>query len=941
MAKLRAFLFDQSSPWLFTVRDIRHRYTLWKSAGVLRDLHSEDMSALICLLGTLSTSELRKPHASSHAHPRAFHMSKAASAPYWQFIERIGQDKRWLRYPLLPSDHYWLMRAALARVSEFMQTDPHEAGRRLAKARRHYNAMRETRPEIHHPYLRALLLFPTSDSLEELVACFVRILELGSHCDTNITETFSLAILQLQTGTLTTSRESVLRVLSLNLSRTEGIQRPSASSDTRAQIDSSLDIHNLVMALDEAAFGIVGADKSSGVPMDESVADWGIIVAKRVFVVSGAEDTTTGLRWNCLLLLALARTRSTSGAGQAVDMAKDPVQQAAVIEWQTICVLAALDSLLHSPGFVAESDSLHGLSQVVRRSWTDWTTVDHSMAPPRSDLVTRIICTSFLKLAGLLKDRALVEACRAFCVQAELWIDRESQPDTAAGLQALATEQLYASLVCGNFFERALVDLMVNTNRLGILRGAVDVSIERYSRVDPEQAQELIALASNRGVVPTDKVVAAVGVALAERGVSNYFDRYMNNPNLPQELRAGVASAHLRMYIRYGRRFIDPSEIAAVVEELSLNGAELGESSRLLVWLRSSLLVLIRHQHAPKVVEVVECIAELYPAIFSEVFYTRLLRTLLYHRQFRLAQRIFMHCLPRYPERGHIWTSLVLFRFVRAGAKHLATGLSKDFRVTRHPSFMKIYRAVHTRKRIVDFVKMSSHSSPAGITANDHAWRYTINMLVRSGRFQTAKQFFREVFERATPHVRTSLGNNILHGYLLKRRSSNRQRLRQVVDTYRAFREEYGFVPDHVTVNVLLKAHLRSMTEIDGPRARQLFDQLVRMGYPANTDITPRHTSASSDETSVPAVDLPPFGAPQVPVRSVIVGQLEIPRVEDPLLYKRHVRPLYKMFVKAFYERRDVVAARKVVGILKVLESRGWRSSRSIENRVETRSGRG
>ncbi len=122
MAKLRAFLFDQSAPWLFTVRDIRHRYTLWKSAGVLRDLRSEDLSALICLLGTSSASETRKPHASPHTHPRAFHMPKSASAPYWQFIERIGQDKRWLRYPLLPSDHYWLMRAALARVSEFMQT---------------------------------------------------------------------------------------------------------------------------------------------------------------------------------------------------------------------------------------------------------------------------------------------------------------------------------------------------------------------------------------------------------------------------------------------------------------------------------------------------------------------------------------------------------------------------------------------------------------------------------------------------------------------------------------------------------------------------------------------------------------------------------------------------------------------------------------------------
>ena len=117
MAKLRVFLSDELVVQPMTVRDIRHRYILWKSTGVLEDLRSDDMSNLIRLLGTLSTSESGRPHDSPHVHPRAFNMAQSTFVPHWDLIERIGQDKRWLRYPLLPSDHYWLMRAALARFS--------------------------------------------------------------------------------------------------------------------------------------------------------------------------------------------------------------------------------------------------------------------------------------------------------------------------------------------------------------------------------------------------------------------------------------------------------------------------------------------------------------------------------------------------------------------------------------------------------------------------------------------------------------------------------------------------------------------------------------------------------------------------------------------------------------------------------------------------------
>ena len=137
-------------------------------------------------------------------------------------------------------------------------------------------------------------------------------------------------------------------------------------------------------------------------------------------------------------------------------------------------------------------------------------------------------------------------------------------------------------------------------------------------------------------------------------------------------------------------------------------------------------------------------------------------------------------------------------------------------------------------------------------------------------------------------------------------------------------RRHYGFVPDHVTVNILMKAYLRTRTEVDATRARELFDVLVRRGYPGGAASPGGMQSAHT-----------PFGTNAATIDSVL-ATLDIPNIEAPLLYKRHVLPLYKMFVKVFYLRGDVAAARRVVGILKALEVNGWTDRRQAAT-TETR----
>ncbi len=124
MAKLRTFLSEERDvPNSYTIRDIRHRYVLWKSDGVLHNFGPTDMSSLIRLLGTLSILPSTKPLGLFHSHSRAFHMPPSAFVPHWRFLATVFRDKRYaLRYPLLPSDRYWMMRAHLAGFFERVES---------------------------------------------------------------------------------------------------------------------------------------------------------------------------------------------------------------------------------------------------------------------------------------------------------------------------------------------------------------------------------------------------------------------------------------------------------------------------------------------------------------------------------------------------------------------------------------------------------------------------------------------------------------------------------------------------------------------------------------------------------------------------------------------------------------------------------------------------
>jgi len=106
------------------------------------------------------------------------------------------------------------------------------------------------------------------------------------------------------------------------------------------------------------------------------------------------------------------------------------------------------------------------------------------------------------------------------------------------------------------------------------------------------------------------------------------------------------------------------------------------------------------------------------------------------------------------------------------------------------------------------------------------------------------------------------------------------------------------FSPDRITVNIVLKALIAWRTAFNYQRLRALFDHMVRGGYPAGT-YSPTHL---------------PFGTP--PLRTG--RSLALSKLPPYISFEKHAKPMFKMFIKGFYLRNDVEAARMVVEILKI-----------------------
>lgn len=649
---------------------------------------------------------------------------------------------------------------------------------------------------------------------------------------------------------------------------------------------------------------------------DRDVSSWALSVARKVFSPDHLDEHSIEHRWSCLLLLAVA---SSPGAPAAPTLTHSYAAWAAVVDWRTICALAYLQGSLRSKespfGVPFSNEVVDGLGAMLGTLWGQWAdlpALDHAVRPR---VVSRAICASFMHVAGRLKNRGVINSCRQFCHTRRLWDDDAS---ASASLSSLAREQLIALLLSGSDSELAVATTLGCTQDERLLSDVFSTVIAAFARENVVLVAELQQVARRIGIQLSTDSSVEVAVYLARQGALTPALACLSQADPSSKQRLTILRNVLAQLVWRGHHFRSTHLTPDVVDSLVVHLPTVCSSAILRPSLEPVLLIMPRHQYAKSAAVLVEAIAKADNSCLSPTFFARFIRNLVRHRQFRIAERTF-----KLAQTLHHKTVLppewLVAQFSHHGASTLAKKLADSFHKTSDT--LRVLRAVQFRERPpspVHTLKLSRLLHPRRIRSQRRlvsgaAMHRALELLIRASRLRTVKHLYDKLRASQSPSSRTALGNSILHARTQRPSRSQAHRGRTAIMMLHQLIEKYQFVPDRVTINTLVKAYMQWTAGITNEHLRALFDHFVRIGYPTG-GVVPGGV---------------PFGTAEGP------PPVYLPEVDSPLSFGKHVRPLYKMFIKAFYRRGDVSAVRIVVRILKAVEAEAIDTLLANASRVE------
>lgn len=173
---------------------------------------------------------------------------------------------------------------------------------------------------------------------------------------------------------------------------------------------------------------------------------------------------------------------------------------------------------------------------------------------------------------------------------------------------------------------------------------------------------------------------------------------------------------------------------------------------------------------------------------------------------------------------------------------------------------------------------------------------------VRRSKYRTMILLDRLRQPEPLPEDRTSIANDFLHLHLLHKASRHRRRVTRSLQAFRRLVMREAFIPDRVTTNILTKGLLRWAKEVDKQTVRGLFDNMIANGYLSGGLYPEGSRPFRSDITVSPT-------------------NLALPKITSALLFTRHIRPLYKMMIRAMTARKDHEGARVVTDVLRAVKA--------------------
>ncbi|KAI5998578.1 hypothetical protein EDD15DRAFT_2161697 [Pisolithus albus] len=912
---LRSFLSQGSGDIrIYTANKLRRLYRSAEWRGQLGQLDSSMLSTLISIFGSLCIGTRETCAYDSPLLSRVQGEVDVGRRSYSSFVLNAASLKMQLGMVLTDSDRFWLMRVALAGAEALISRSFDKASQKqlavlINRARNHYCAIRSHsfHPGVHVPYLQALLNTDDLRYVEILAKDMSYVFRTHRYCHPETLQVFYQLILKHGTTLSRRSREAIVSSIWIRLQEAHRENLQSESSGATPGIDTYHPDHHPVDVSWVARYVSALLFQLLDCRSQHRHRSW--FMEELFAVLSPSQELSQ--RWMAMTLVALFQSCSSvaiTGSALLDDGPLEQLRSPAAACWQVIFGLATVEKLLKASALSRPFPERDGIRDILRALYGKWLQVVNALTVPRD--IACAVMASFFKIASIVHDSSLVEGCLALCDLGMLW--------GPASFNGVANHNVHSNTFMSAQYVAALLRLH-GSNTDMVLRtidaistdvqwqcGVLSTVVRELALTELELAMAVLDIAKKAGMAIDPGSFDALAVSFTRGGTLEQALRLLKDwkSQLSQESRdvlVGVVAVRIRD-AKQDRSF---SKILALLVD-AIAGLYDFQSppTHLRKRLEGLLLICCQHGHASQAVNVVCDITRNTPKYFLPTFFRGLCSTLLRHRQFKSAVKVLAVVKSLYPTIARQLLHVVANTATRAGATRVAEGFHGQ--LNRSTSLYLRYRAhfrLPSERRIPrNLLSLKLSSFLCNLSHKDPTFDYLFGELLKSGRVGAAKRIFARVAPVASPSRRTDLGNLLLHGVSTQPTPRNRRRLRKLLSLIEDLTGQCGFQPDRVTVNIIIKAMISWRTMFDNVRLRSLFNHLIRGGYPPGD---------YSSQTL-------PFESPSAG-RPLVMEKIGLSSHVD---FERHVRPLYRMFVKAFYVRGDVEAARRVAEILSVEEGR-------------------
>jgi hypothetical protein len=718
------------------------------------------------------------------------------------------------------------------------------------------------------------------ESTAELVDHIVTSLQSSDRCPPHVVRLLWRTVLRRGVNFPQHLQEKVLSAIHQRLLKLQSKRDASHKMDL-------ISVHELSGILLDLIF--LGSPSSPSTPHE--LYDW----SRARLCAAFAPHLPLDRRWKHLKLLAYMNHSPFQVRGGDLPLRKVPFSQPQTASWYVMCLLSALRAALDDVGTsVIKAEHVKRLQDAVLVLWRMWQT-DKEGHPA---FIQRCFVASFLHFAGWTGDVVLKDACHRYCHAHKLWTAEDFLGSGNWQAQQLVVKFVLTSARCNGSQWRQIFDSIQPEPDQDGLTGIVSASLSHCIRENAvRNAQSLYSFAQQRGLqIPVDTVHSLVTLFVLS-GQTRLLAPFFRD-DTPLLRCQEFLGAVLRGLINLKKARIN-SDLASIVCNVMWKlYRDTKPPSGFQQLIEYIIPVLAASGHPAHATAVAKYVISQAPYYLRIPCLTQLLRVLLRLRHFRRALSLFKS-LSKHPIKR-----LDVFRrklVLSASASPLGQQVALEAQRIQLDRSLPQYETIsiaHALQFRLSNPDRSRALKVMPIVMRSRLDAPTVHLalctLVRAGRTLAAKQLFKDTYTRYSTEWRTSMCNVILDGTLAPTSSKHRQLVKRLFKMISIYTNDYDFVPDRITVNIMLKA-LVQWNKPDDPRwLYKLFDHIVRSGYPAGP-----YTK----------------GLFNTPVSTVPL--LPLPDLPADMSFKKHVKPMYNMFIKAFYLQGDAHSARKLHAILR------------------------